>query len=236
MRDVAKLAGVSHQTVSRVLNKSPQVRAATRERVHAAMRELGYLPNMAARTLATRKSSTIGLMTVDSLLYGPSAMVYGIEEAAREAGHYVSIASAKVSDKATVLASIDRLRAQGVEGILAVAPEFDVEAVLTHVPADVHIVAVGSSEYVGVPSVGVDNVVGGAMATQHLLDLGHRTVHHLAGPDSPGANERIAGWRSALEAAQAPVPDDPLTGAWSADSGYSQGHRLAADPSVTAVF
>src|SRR5690242_8055213 len=118
MRDVANLAGVSHQTVSRVVNDHPNVRSETRERVLAAMRQLDYQPNAAARTLATNRSQTIGLVTFDTTLFGPSFMVHAIERAAREAGFFVSIASARELDVASVREAIRRLREQSVEGIV----------------------------------------------------------------------------------------------------------------------
>jgi DNA-binding LacI/PurR family transcriptional regulator len=110
MMDVARLAGVSHQTVSRVLNDHPSVRRETRERVLAAMRELDYQPNSAARTLVTNRSQTLGLVTFDTTLVGPSFMVYAVERAAREAGYFVSIASARSLETSSVAEAIRRLR------------------------------------------------------------------------------------------------------------------------------
>src|SRR5690348_9558974 len=118
MMDVARLAGVSHQTVSRVLNDHPSVRAQTRDRVLEAMRELDYRPNSAARTLVTKRSQTLGLVSFDTTLIGPASMVYGIEGAARRAGYFVSIASVQSLDRRSVLDAISRLREQFVEGII----------------------------------------------------------------------------------------------------------------------
>ncbi|WP_238010741.1 LacI family DNA-binding transcriptional regulator [Dactylosporangium sp. AC04546] len=238
MRDVANLAGVSHQTVSRVVNDHPNVRSETRERVLAAMRQLDYQPNAAARTLATNRSQTIGLVTFDTTLFGPSFMVHAIERAAREAGFFVSIASARELDVASVREAIRRLREQSVEGIVTLAPVAAAWTALGQVPLDVPIVAVGidGDSHPEVPMVAVDNAAGAALATRHLIELGHPTVHHVAGPaDWPEAREREAGWRAALEDAGRPVPR-PLPGDWSAQSGHAAGLRLAADPSVTAVF
>ena len=236
MMDVARLAGVSHQTVSRVLNEHANVRPETRERVLEAMRELDYQPNSAARTLVTRRSNTLGIVTVDSTLFGPASMVYGIEQAARAAGYFVSIASISTLTRRTVLEAVNRLREQAVEGIVAIVPKDSGVAALADVPAGTAMVGVGVGGAADVPMVGVDNTAGAAMMTRYLLDLGHATVHHISGPSGwPEARERRTGWRRTLLAAGASVPD-PLVGDWSARSGYETGQRLARDPSVSAIF
>jgi DNA-binding LacI/PurR family transcriptional regulator len=236
MRDVARLAGVSHQTVSRVLNDLPNVSAPTRERVLDAVRVLNYRRNLAARTLVTSRSRTIGLIGYETTLAGPASMIYGIEKAAREAGYYVSIATIRSLDRNAVLDAVEQLCAQAVEGIIAIAPKNSVADALTQVPPGTPAVAVGGADDGYVPILRVDNVRGAGLATRHLLDLGHPTVHHVPGPaDWPEARDRIDGWRQVLHALGAPVP--PIEpGDWSARSGYLRGQRLAADPAVTAVF
>jgi DNA-binding LacI/PurR family transcriptional regulator len=236
MMDVARLAGVSHQTVSRVLNQHPSVRRETRERVLAAIRELDYQPNSAARTLVTNRSQTLGLVTYDTTLVGPSFMVYAVERAAREAGYFVSIASARSMETSAVAEAIRRLREQSVEAIITIAPLDSALIALEDVPGGMPLVGMGVGDASGVAMVGLDNVQGATLATRHLLDLGHRTVHHISGPQGwPEARERLAGWRAALLAAGAPVPEPPV-GDWSARSGYEAGRALAADPELTAVF
>ncbi|MET7426181.1 LacI family DNA-binding transcriptional regulator [Dactylosporangium sp. NPDC005555] len=240
MRDVAHLAGVSHQTVSRVVNDHPNVRSQTRARVLAAMRALDYRPNIAARTLATNRSQTVGLVTFNTTLFGPSFMVHAIERAAREAGYFVSIASAREPDVPQVRDAVRRLREQAVEGIVTLAPVAAAWTALRQVPLDVPIVGLGITAEAGddseVPMVAIDNVAGAALATRHLLELGHRTVHHVAGPANwPEARERMTGWRTALEDAGRPAPA-PLTSDWSAAAGYAAGRTLAERPEVTAVF
>jgi DNA-binding LacI/PurR family transcriptional regulator len=236
MRDVAKLAGVSHQTVSRVINEHPNVRAETRERVLAAMRSLNYRRNLAARTLATRESRTLGIVGFETTLFGPESMLYGIESAARAAGYLVSVATVRDLSHRPVLEAVDRLVQHGVDGIIAIAPKPAVTTALTHAPTGMACVAVGGDSQAGFPTVRVDNAAGARIATQHLLDLGHATVHHVAGPlDWPEAQARVDGWRETLYAAGAVVP--PITtGWWDAAAGYEQGRKLAGDPSVTAVF
>jgi DNA-binding LacI/PurR family transcriptional regulator len=236
MMDVARLAGVSHQTVSRVLNDHANVRPQTRERVLEAMRELDYQPNSAARTLVTRRSNTLGIVTVDSTLFGPASMLYGIEQAARSAGYFVSIASISSLSQRTVTEAVNRLREQAVEGIFVILPKDSGVAALATVSTGFLAVAVGVGDGAEVPVVCVDNIAGAILATAHLLEHGHRTVHHISGPvGMPESRERRLGWRKALTAAGAAVPD-VLVGDWSAKSGYELGQRLARDVGVTAVF
>ncbi|MEV0537367.1 LacI family DNA-binding transcriptional regulator [Kitasatospora sp. NPDC050463] len=236
MADVAKLAGVSHQTVSRVLNGAPHVRSGTRERVLAAIRELDYRPNSAARALVTRRSQTLGVVSFDSTLYGPASMLDGIERAARTADYFVSVASLRSLDSRSVQEAVDRLRDQGVEGIVVIAPQISAVGALSRVSSSVPVVAVGAGSRSRMPMVSFDNRAGAEAATRHLLDLGHRTVHHLAGPAGwMESRDRHDGWRQALEDAGVRVP--PVgSGDWSARSGYQAGRRIAHDPEVTAVF
>jgi DNA-binding LacI/PurR family transcriptional regulator len=236
MTDVAQLAGVSHQTVSRVLNDHPNVRPQTRELVLAAITELGYRPNAAARTLVTRRTHTLGVISFDTTLYGPASMLYGIERAARDS-YFVAIASVPTLDRRSVLDAVDRFAGQGVEGLIVIAPVEAAVDALRHCPGDLPLVAMGCSTDPPVPSVAVDNAEGAARATRHLLELGHRTVHHLRGPDTwLDAQARVDGWRTALQDAGAAEPETLAAGDWSAASGYSLGRQLAADGDVTAVL
>ena len=235
MADVARLAGVSHQTVSRVLNEHPNVRPLTRERVLAAIRELAYRPNAAARTLVTRRTHTLGVITADTMLYGPTSMLYGFERAAHDA-YFVSVASLPALDRRSMLDAVERFLGQGIEGIIVIATVDTAVAALGHVPQEVPLVAVGCGTRASVTSVAIDNAAGAAAATNYLLSLGHQTVYHLAGPLSClDAKERVDGWRQALREAGA---DEPavLAGDWSASSGYELGGQLAADSGLTAVF
>ena len=235
MADVARLAGVSHQTVSRVLNEHPNVRPLTRERVLAAIRELAYRPNAAARTLVTRRTHTLGVITTDTMLYGPTSMLYGFERAAHDT-YFVSVASLPALDRRSMLDAVDRFLGQGVEGIMVIATQDTAVAALGHVPLKVPLVAVGCGTKAAVTSVAIDNEAGAYAATRYLLSLGHRTVHHVAGTSSHlDAQERVDGWRRALEETGAPRPD-LLVGDWSASSGYKMGRELAADPELTAIF
>ena len=236
MADVAKLAGVSHQTVSRVINHSTQVRPETKQRVLAAMRQLDYRPNPAARALVTGRSGTLGVVSFDTTLYGPASTLFAIEQAAHAAGYFITIVSLLVLDRTSVLGAVDRLRVQGVDGILVITPQEGAADALVNLPAGVPLVAVEAGRPNSVPLVAVDQFAGAVSATRLLLDLGHRTVSHLAGPrDFLEAQQRLDGWRATLEAAGAEVPP-VLVGDWSPRSGYRIGQQLAEDPDVTAVF
>ncbi|WP_344917261.1 LacI family DNA-binding transcriptional regulator [Streptosporangium oxazolinicum] len=236
MADVATRAGVSHQTVSRVLNDHPNVRAETRDRVLAAIRELGYRRNMVARALVTRHTRTLGVVGFDTTLYGPASTVYGIEQAARAAGYFVSMVSLKTIDTAGVRDALGYLAEQAVDGIVVVAPQRSAAPALAGVPTDIPVVAVEGSHAGDVSVVSVDQVEGARLATRHLLDLGHETVWHIAGPaDWLEAEGRVDGWREVLTAEGRPIPES-LSGDWSPRSGYEAGLRLAATPGVTAVF
>jgi DNA-binding LacI/PurR family transcriptional regulator len=236
MADVARLAGVSLQTVSRVINDSPHVRAETRDRVLDAMRKLEYQPNSVARALVTGRSRTLGVVSFDTTLYGPASTLLGIERAAHAAGYFVCIVSLEARDRASVTSAVGRLRNQGVDGIVVIAPQDSAAQTVLHLPSGVPIVAAEAGPGGHVPLVQVDQVEGARLATQHLLELGHRTVWHVSGPrDWLEAQDRERGWRSTLEEAGAAAPP-VLVGDWSPGSGYELGRRLAGTEGVTAVF
>jgi DNA-binding LacI/PurR family transcriptional regulator len=236
MTDVARLAGVSHQTVSRVLNDHPNVKEQTRLRVRAAIAELGYRPNRAARTLVTGRSQLIGVVTLNSTLFGPASLLTAFEQAAAEAGFAVSVASVVNLDRESVTAAVDRHLDQRVAGVVVIAPTVSAGEGLAEVPAGVPLVTIDGDPDQVRALVTVDQVAGAKAATRHLLAAGHPTVWHISGPaqwyDAAG---RIDGWRQALIEAGAEVP--PLMPAdWSAAAGYAAGQMLARMPEVTAVF
>jgi DNA-binding LacI/PurR family transcriptional regulator len=236
MSDVAQLARVSYQTVSRVLHDSPHVRGETRERVLAAMRQLDYRPNSAAQALVTGRSKTLGVVSFDTALYGPASTLLGIEQAAHDAGYAVSVSSLRSLNRETLQAAIQLLRDQGVDGVAVIAPLRTGMDALRHVRRDFAVVAVEAAPNATIPVATVDQMAGAVAATRHLLSLGHQTVWHLAGPnDWSEAEERVEGWRAALIEAQAPVP--PLVrGDWTPRSGYELGEHLLQIPEMTAIF
>jgi DNA-binding LacI/PurR family transcriptional regulator len=236
MADVAKLAGVSDQTVSRVVHDSPDVRQETRERVLAAIRHLDYRPNSMARALVTGRSMMLGVVSFDTSLYGPSSTLLGIERAGYEEGYSVTIGNLQSTSRSSILGAIQRLQGQGVEGIIIIAPQKSAVNALSHVTARVPMVAMEIGVDDSVPVVAVDQFAGAAAATRHLLTLGHRNVWHITGPtDSLEAEQRIQGWQSTLVAAGI-QPPPLLRGDWSARSGYESGRHLIQIPGATAVF
>jgi DNA-binding LacI/PurR family transcriptional regulator len=236
MTDVAKLAGVSHQTVSRVLNDHPNVREQTRLRVRAAITALGYRPNRAARVLATGTSQVIGFVSRSSTLFGPAATLAALAEEALQHGFAVNVESVRTLDRRQVADAIGRLLDQRVAGLVVIAPVESANDALDDLPASIPLVNVDGDPRRPTGLVTVDQEAGAYTATSHLLKAGHRTVWHVSGPgdwfDSQG---RIAGWQRALTEAGAEVP--PLMPAdWSAASGYRAGQILARMNDVTAVF
>jgi DNA-binding LacI/PurR family transcriptional regulator len=230
MTDVARLAQVSHQTVSRVLNQAEGVRPATRDRVLTAIDTLGYRRNSAARALVTGRSLTIGIVSYNATLYGPASTIDSIEKAARDAGYFVSIAAIHDLGQRSLGQAVDRLLAQAVDGVMVVAP-FPLS-----LPDNIPAVMLHGGPGAGMPFVSVGQELGARLATEHLLTLGHRTVWHVAGHDKwTEALRRMTGWRAALADAGAEVPE-PVPGDWSARSGYEAGLRLAEESGATAIF
>ncbi|WP_212844047.1 LacI family DNA-binding transcriptional regulator [Catellatospora sp. IY07-71] len=236
IKDVARLAGVSHQTVSRVLNNHDSVRQETRERVLRAVEQLHFRPNALARGLARRRSDVIGVVGFDTLLYGPAATLLGVERAARRVGYGISIVAVERLDRDGLAEAVDQLAAQSVAGLVILAPVTRAVAAVRDLPVGVPVVVVESDQVDGLPSVSVDQRAGAGLAVEHLLALGHETVWHLSGQrDWIEARSRIDGWRHSLAAAGRIVPP-VISGDWSAQSGYAAGCALAARRDVTAVF
>ena len=236
MTDVATVAGVSHQTVSRVLNNHPNVSERTRVRVMAAIQELGYRPNRAAKTLATGRSQTLGVVAQGSTLFGPASLLAALGSASSEAGFTLNVAIVRQLDRGSFHDAVERHLDQRVAGIIVIAPVETASEAVRAMTDDVPLVMVDGDPTLPRPLVTVDQAMGARLATQHLLDLGHPTVWHVSGPpewfDSRG---RVAGWRQTLLDASAEVPP-PLSADWSAESGFQAGLILSRMPEVTAVF
>lgn len=237
MYDVARLAGVSHQTVSRVINEHPNVRPETRERVRRAMVQLDYRPNSAARTLAARRSRTIGVISFDGRLFGPSSTMQSIQQVAHAHGYAVVAVSVQGSAPDEVSAAVTDMRQGAVDGFIVVAPR-DAERVslAAVLPQGVPVVALGARLDDVAPMVAIDNEAGGALVAQHLVSLGHRDVAHITGPDDWWeSRQRTAGWRACLQESGA-TERAAWAGDWSARSGYEAGRRLVKRDDVSAVF
>jgi DNA-binding LacI/PurR family transcriptional regulator len=246
MADVAQLAGVSHQTVSRVLSNHPNVRESTRAEVLRAIETLGYRRNSSARALVTRRTLTLGVVACNPTLFGPASTLFGLEEAARGEGYMVSTVTLRRYSATALAGAIDHLSDWGVEGIVVIVPQREAVAALAELRLPFPVVTVEGGHGLPIPGVSVDQELGGRLVTGHLLAAGHRTVWHVAGPmDWLEAEARVRGWRGALEEAGVEVPE-PLVGDWTPLSGYRAGQELAGRvsagaarrraPEVSAVF
>lgn len=237
--DVAAAAGVSHQTVSRVLNNSKNVLPETRERVQAAINELGYRRNSVARALARHKSEMIGVITTTSLDYGPSSILMEIELAARASGYYTAVAPIEDYDDSSMEGVLDHLLGLSVEGLVVIAPLRDVAADMTKKDIPVPVVAVTTQqmgEIAGVIPVAIDQVEGARLAMEHLYGLGHRDIAHIGGqPEFFEAGHREKTWRSFMVEHGLDIRE-PVARGWDFSIGYEEGRRLIDGGLPSAVF
>ncbi|GAA4663636.1 substrate-binding domain-containing protein [Frondihabitans cladoniiphilus] len=234
--DVAAEAGVSHQTVSRVLNGDKNVRPTTKARVEDAIAKLNYRPSAAARALAGRRARSLGLISTGGPLFGPSSIMQGFDVAARLAGYQVSTATLGQSEPGAMRIAVDALLGQNVEAIVLIAPDAAAIEAIQAVDVQVPLVVADSGDYEGFLGVSLDQFGGAVAATEHLVSLGHRSIVHLAGPASwTDARAREEGWRSVVSRLGSPVPH-VLRGDWTPDSGYRVGLELADRDDFTAVF
>ncbi|GAA2972391.1 DNA-binding LacI/PurR family transcriptional regulator [Microbacterium terrae] len=234
VRDVARAAGVSTQTVSRVINDHPNIRPETRMRVLEAMADLGYRVNNAARALGTRTTRTLGVVASDATLYGPSVGIAALEAAARDAGRWIATAYADAAVAASVADAADRLLAQGVDGLIVLAPHAATLEALTARSGSTPVAALHAG-------LGAERqAAGGALAIDHLVSLGHRRIARVTGPlDWLEATARDGGAAAALQSA-ALVPGPIWAGDWSASAGFGLAAEVAAavrtPDGPTAVF
>jgi DNA-binding LacI/PurR family transcriptional regulator len=236
IRDVARLAGVSYQTVSRVLNDSPSIKESTKQRVLDVITEIGYRPNQAARALVTSKSRTIGVLSSQTNNYGPTTSITAIEHAAREAGYRLSITNISSSDYTSIKAGLDYLLSQSIEALVVIAPQVRVFEVISDLAISVPFVTLQSTDLDSLHSLSVDQVAGARMATKHLIDLGHTEIMHISGPqDWIEAEARMQGFLDAINGADLRTRA-PILGDWTAHFGYYAGIELLRMRDFTAVF
>lgn len=234
MGDVARMAGVSAQTVSRVARGESSVRPETAERVRGAMRQLGYVPNQAARALRYGSFRTIGVVGHRISRTGEAHIIEAIIEALRVEGYSVMLIDTPSSSAHDLVQAFGKL-GRSVDGMVVLRLE-------TPSPAEVVLppqmpIVVGDFRFADRhTAVGTDQAGGTRQAVGHLLEFGHRTVHHVSGPtESVQATARERAWQEALREVGRPVPQ-VVRGDWTPRSGYAAGLQLAADPEVTAVF
>ena len=199
------------------------------------MEEIQYRPNRAARMLVTRHSRTIGVLSAASAEYGPARSIVAIEDAARAAGYYVNIANLATVDAESISEALDHLMEQAIEGLVVIAPQVRVFDVLARMSIDIPYVSfqtTGRAEL----QVPADQVAGARMATRHLIDLGHREIIHLAGPqDWIEAEARMRGFLEEIDEAELNT-NPPILGDWTAEFGYRAGRELLATREFSAVF
>lgn len=233
MADVAVRAGVSGQTVSRVVNASPRVDPQTRARVEAAMTELGYRPHRAARALRTGRTQTVGLVVSTLASVGNSRMLQAVADAAAARGYALTVVT--LGADGDIVAAFERLAEQGVDGAIVLNEATERVRGADAGSSGLRLVVVDSPPDDRFGVVGTDHAAGARLAVEHLRGLGHATVHHLAGPaGSFAAAQRERGWREALAGAAAPVPT-VARGDWTSASGFAAASALL-DDGATAVF
>lgn len=223
--DVALLAGVSYQTVSRVINDAEHVSARTREKVQQAMAELHYVPNLRAQQLAGKRTRTLGLITTDLALHAPSQIVSAVKS--RAAGQGASVLISMVEQPQQCQAALQALLAQRVDALLVNMPLDDPHAeALRSLATPVPVLFLDVSPSAQVNSLVFNAEEGARLGVEHLLSLGHQHIALLSGPESSvSARARLAGWKATLAQAGLDVAAVAY-GDWSAASGYEKGHVL----------
>jgi DNA-binding LacI/PurR family transcriptional regulator len=236
IRDVARLAGVSYQTVSRVLNNSESIRPSTKQRVLEVIAEIGFRPNQAARALVTSKSRTLGVLSAQTAHYGPATSLQAIETAAREAGYMISTANLVSSDYESIVENIEYLTNQLVEGLVVISPQVKVFDAIKDLDITIPLVTLDSTGRDAPRSLSVDQISGARQATRYLIDLGHKEIVHLAGPqDWIEAEARMQGFLEEINEAELRT-HPPILGDWTAEFGYHVGRELLLYRDFTAVF
>lgn len=236
IRDVARIAGVSRQTVSRVLNRAPNIKASTEARVRQVIEDVGWRPNSAARALATSRSKTIGLLVSSRSQYGPFSAAGAVDDAARQRGYTISSATLAVGDDENIAAALDAFAAQGVDGVVVIAPQQRAHEALRRAAIRVPTISLQWREGPDERVVAFDQQAGARAATRHLIELGHSRILHIAGPqDWNEAEERMRGYLAEMSDNDMPT-GAPVLGDWTGDLAYEIGMKLLGHREFTAVF
>lgn len=234
--DVAQLAEVSHQTVSRVLNDHPSVKPATRERVENAIAQLKYRPNQAARQLVTSRSKMIGILIAGTELYGPWAILNAMEREARLEDYAVISISLLPDSPESWREGIEQLRNLDIDGVITIALSNKIIKEVEKSLSSATIVIVDTEPSKKFDSVNIENYLGGKIATEHLIGLGHKKILHITGPsDGYEGQQRLRGYEDAMKSAK--LKSDVLEGDWSIETGYRLGREVATRKELpTAIF
>ena len=242
IKDVAAAAGVSHQTVSRVMNDRPDVAKETRRRVRKVIADLDYQPSDIARSLSRQHSYTLGVVTAGLKYIGPSRTLNGITEKAEELGYGLLLKELPSFNTNDIKPILNFLNSRQVDGIIwAVAEIGENHEHLQQLHKDIStpmvFLTMGTRKDMLI--VAVDNYLGGRMAAEHLLEQGFRKIGHISGPlDWWESRQRKSGWHDALSEAGIPEEEHHCeTGDWSSASGYAAMAQILKNfPQVDAVF
>jgi DNA-binding LacI/PurR family transcriptional regulator len=228
LNDVAKSLDISHQTVSRVINNHPRVLPETRRRVLQAIETLGYKPNQAARFLANRRSTLIGLVTDDPGIYGAAHAILSLEQEARLHGYTLMIFGLRNLTIADAKAGAEELIANSAEGLIVDVPVEINKAALAAAMGNIPFVTLDIDGGELFPSFRVDHIRGSRLATRHLISLGHTQIAGLIGyKPYRSAKLRRKGWLMELRAAG--LTPGPSRGTpWTPDGGYEATKELIA--------
>lgn len=242
IKEVASVAGVSTQTVSRVINERPDVSPETRKRVQEVIKKLSYQPSALARSLISQRSHTLGVVTAGLRHIGPSRTLSGITSAAEEAGYSILLKELPSYDTEDIRPIFQAFLSRHVDGIIWAVPEVgENRKWVNDPPADIEVplvyITMEPQDHLSI--VSVDNYLGGRMATSHLLEQGYRKIGHVSGPlDWWEARQRMAAWKDALiEAGLAATDSHWVEGNWSSSSGALAMEKLCDQyPDMDAIF
>lgn len=236
LQDVARAAGVSPQTVSRVANSSSAVKPETRLAVETAMNKLGYRPNYAARALKHGKFNNIGVILFNMTTFGNARILDGIVSAANANDYSITIQTMRNGTERTITAAIDRIKQQPVDSVIIVLEETTADFAGYKPPQELPVVFITEKPADHCPTIDADQYGCSTAVVDYLLSKGHQTVYHIAGPSSSrAAQSRARGWQDALRA-EGITPPSTYIGDWEADSGYQAGLALAHESDCTAVY
>jgi len=242
IHDVAAAAGVSYQTISRVLNGRPDVSDETRQRVLEIVQQMDYQPSAAARTLTKGRSMTIGVVASGLQYFGPSQTLVGVESYASQMGYSLMLQLAQDPELDDFERIFDELLTHQVAGVIWTVPEIGsnhswIRNTIPRLP--VPVIFTNATPAPGISVVQIDNLTGGHIATRHLLEQGYQNLGIITGPPTwVAAQDRLEGWRQELvEAGRTPQPFQIAEGDWSTESGERAFEELVQKyPDMDAVF